>query len=252
MTRVHLAAGAAFRNAASRFQFEVDEGLVGAFLLGGSLGASIRNLTGGAPAEIVGTPTVNAGSLILGPGGYMQTQVPESTAQTILMVGKVASAVGSPSDKDCMFCSTNAGPAAADSQRTSNGASFYALGPSGYLRTFNARYTGGVQTSGTVTLGDDEAFDSEEWALYRTHFDSAGALLRDESGETEETSVYAVARDRTTNTYRIGMNYGSGVNLGNVEINQIHFFNRKLTDPAEIAAHIAQMRALAALTSLIV
>lgn len=223
----------------------VSEGCEGLFILGGSLGSSVNNLAEGkSNATHVGAPVVAPNHLRLGRDlGSLIMDFPETEEITVVVVGRSDEAdiaANSP-----YFVSTNNGPAAADTARTSAGFSFF-VNVDGSLRMNAAHWNGSAASAAQGILTGDDAPPMGEWAVFSGRANATISTVRDHTRDKEDTSdPTAVPRDPTTRDVMIGGAYSTSGLVDGTTLQAIVFVYSRFLSDVEVEAVATQAAAIA-------
>lgn len=215
------------------FTCPVTAGLRGSYFMGNGLSLAHRNWArGGSDGVIVGSPLERDGYLTFtGPDGYLQTDVPETIEQTLLVIAR------RPVDGSVSYIGNYGGG-------TVYGVTLYSSpGAAALMNSTSLRDTGagGIGVAGTVT----------DWGLYVLTVPAVGRTRIDDA--TEDKANLAATGTRVVSgpgPYRVGWAYTPSF-AGQCGIAQAAIWDRALSD-AERVQVIAWARSYAAGRGLIV
>lgn len=261
MATILTVTGADFSANSVGFIAPVADGLVGWWYLGGTEAETKRDRAGIADATLGGSPTISPGYVSFGgysAGQWLQTQVAETAAFTMLCVARSTEAAHSGTDKP-MFVS-NYGQDAGNGGVV-NGASVYIDG--GTVPAGTLRLGAGQNANGTVQAQVNTNFSvagSTSWNFYAGRLASTSAdntqalnarhLFGKTSGQSHTTSNYPRV-PHSVNKMRIGSCFNSGFS-GSCDVAFAAFYSRALAD-AEIETIYQAVKArMAAVNSITV
>ncbi|MCC2673283.1 MAG: hypothetical protein K0R58_230 [Ramlibacter sp.] len=217
--------------------FPVTSGLLGLFVIGGNQSLSLINhADSDAPALVVGSPTFNELGATLSQVNCLDTQLPSTSAMTIISVAKVILPAGaSPFADSAMICSNflGGGSNTGDSLslRNATGAKVSAL----------------VQTSGGINASNQDISTGTagQWNAFVGRYKSTGEAKAwwSHSGTVVSAAESAAAtRVAISSALRIGGHYQPAQYTGPIEVQMVAIFNQALAD-ADVASNLAYLTA---------
>jgi hypothetical protein len=233
--------GANFAANAAFFIPAVSDGLVGMWHLGGTVAQTQRNLkVGGTAATLVGSPTINAGSVDFGgyaTGQWLELPYYETDDITLLVVAKSSDTFVN-GDQKPMFISsfgTDSGSGGA-----LIGASIYVDG--GTAPAGTVRLGGGQNNAGTYTAYVSTTFSTTDVSVFNFFAGSMAAaggtgsrvLYNKTTAQSNNTSPSYPRRSNTVRPIRVGASHSSSFS-GTCAVSYVAVFNRVLT-AAEITS----------------
>lgn len=245
MATIIRVSGADFSANAVGFLPPVSNGLLGWWHLGGTLANSQKNLATGLLSTVVGSPTVAAGFLTLGPSNYIDTGLAETNEWTFIVVAKNP-APGTAAANRPMYISNNLASPAIGAGLLEGGAT----APAGSFRTsvFFDNGSGGT----TQITAQAAATDVTVWHYVQGSASSTLARTVDKTTGAVATSALSGTRARnTSNTLRIGAAANNTGLAGTPGMAFAAIYNRALTSTEEAAVY-ATVKALMAAKSITV
>lgn len=212
MATIIRVAGADFSANAVGFLPPVASGLVGWFLLGGTIDQSVRNLAqGGANATAVGSPSVSAGYCTFDGNtpSHLQTSIAETQDMTLIVVMR---------SSDTFADNTHAPAPIGTFQSAQTPIGVGLLFLSGTLPTIELRLVAGLD-NGTAPVTSLNVTNPDQWKCLAAVVQSGAH--RDVHNLTDATSTTAVSGARvgagiSARTVRIGASYGGNRGTSNI------------------------------------
>lgn len=239
MATILTVTGADFSANSVGFIAPVADGLVGWWYLGGTEAETKRDRAGIANATLGGSPTIHAGYASFGgfsSGQWLQTEVTETAAFTMLCVARSTEAAHSGTDLP-MFVS-NYGNDAGNGGTTIGASIYVASGtaPAGTVRLGGGQNNNGTvqgQISTTITVAAATSWNFYAGRMASTSADNtqtlnARHLFGKTSGQSHTTNNYPRVV-HSANRMRIGSCFNSGFS-GSCDVAFAAFYSRALTD----------------------
>lgn len=235
-------AGADFEAQATEYAAPVTDGLMLWHFLNGSVEKACRNLApgrAGHDAAPAGAPAASAGYLdCTGLTSYLQTDTPESAAETIIVVSAAHGSVPVSTHRSPVI-GTSSGPSALNPARTTFGHGIYYL--SGTQVVFGVgRYDPNDGSAHPTSPGLAVADTSVPLLMAARTSDTQGRIDIFTTGQGANIGV-TLPRDPSSRPFRIGSTYDAGYDQP-ARLWFAAVYNRFLSD-VEMAAIVANVRA---------
>lgn len=229
------------RNAVTRVG-PVMNNMTGWFMLGLDATQTVKNLApGGSDATIVGTPVIRQSYATLGGSSYLQTNISETNAYTVLAVARLRDGVTSPHGGTILACDTL--DAASSGGATKLGALLAILQDSATVLTGSVTNRGqyGVPSSQTIAQGVPTLAitDTSQWRLVAATVSATTLLIEDLTAGTSASlpgSVNGFRMPNTSTPFRIGVDNGPNFNCA-IDISEVVIYGRALATAEKASMH---------------